>query len=291
MARSYSSTFSLLVWLLTLWTACPLAAQTLHFNLVDRETVQQRVTDVPLQNPDRKAKVEDLFRQAGCSASISEQTVKSSPLPNAMCLLKGETDQVIIVGAHYDQISPAQGIIDNWTGASLLPSLYQAISNQPRRHSFLFIAFTDEEKGLLGSGYYADHMSREEIARTSAMVNLDSLGLTSTKVWVHHADYNLVLALSTVAHATNLPLAEVDVERVGRADSDSFTYRKIPRITIHSVTQENLHVLHSSRDTVKELRFDDYYDTYHLLAAYLVYLDSTLDHDQEKGPQKPAAKY
>lgn len=290
MARWYSNTFSVLAWLLTLGTVDALAAQTLHFHLVDREVVQQRVTDVPLKNSDRKAKVEDLFRQAGCS-SISEQPVKGSRLPNAMCLLKGETDQVIIVGAHYDQISPAQGIIDNWSGASLLPSLYEAISNRPRRHSFLFIAFTDEEQGLVGSGYYADHMTREEITHTSAMVNLDTLGLTSTKVWVHHADYNLVLALSTVAHAMNLPLAEVDVERVGRADSDSFTYRKIPRITIHSVTRENLRVLHSSSDTVKELRFDDYYDTYHLLAAYLVYLDSTLDNDQEKGPQKPAAKY
>lgn len=290
MARWYSNTFSVLAWLLTLGTVDALAAQTLHFHLVDREVVQQRVTDVPLKNSDRKAKVEDLFRQAGCF-SISEQPVKGSRLPNAMCLLKGETDQVIIVGAHYDQISPAQGIIDNWSGASLLPSLYEAISNRPRRHSFLFIAFTDEEQGLVGSGYYADHMTREEITHTSAMVNLDTLGLTSTKVWVHHADYNLVLALSTVAHAMNLPLAEVDVERVGRADSDSFTYRKIPRITIHSVTRENLRVLHSSSDTVKELRFDDYYDTYHLLAAYLVYLDSTLDNDQEKGPQKPAAKY
>jgi hypothetical protein len=266
------------------------AQTTLQLNLVDRATVMQRVTDVPRKNPDREAKIKDLFNQAGCSDSISEQPVKHSKLPNAMCLLKGQTDQVIIVGAHFDSISPAEGIIDNWSGASLLASLYQGLKSQPRQHSFLFIAFTDEEQGLVGSAYYVDHMTRDEVAKTSAMVNLDTLGLTPTKVWVHHADLNLVNALSTVAHAMHLPLAEVDVERVGRADSDSFTPRNIPRITIHSLTRENIRILHSSRDTVKELHFDDYYDTYRLVSAYLVYLDQTLRSGDEKEPQKPASK-
>lgn len=263
-------------------------AQTLHFNLVDREIVVGRVQGVPQKNPDREARIRQLFDEAGCSGSISEQQVKHSKLPNAMCFLKGETDQVIIVGAHYDQISPAQGIIDNWSGASLLASLYQSLKDEKRQHGFLFIAFTDEELGLVGSGYYVDHMTPDEVSRTSAMVNLDSLGLSPTKVWVHHADANLVAALGTVAHAMHLPLAEMDVERVGRADSDSFTRRSIPRITIHSITQDTLRVLHSRRDTLKELRFDDYYDTYHLLSGYLAYLDQTLD--SRARTAKPASK-
>lgn len=284
MARWLSRAFRSCAWALALWAGSSNLAQNheLHFDLVSRDVLMQRVKDVPRKNPDRQARIKSLFGEAGCTDSIAEQAVKHARLPNTMCLLKGETDQVIIVGAHFDQISPAQGIIDNWSGASMLPSLYEALKSDKRRHSFLFIAFTDEEQGLVGSAYYADHMSADEVARTEAMVNLDSLGLTPTKVWVHHADASLVTALSTVAHAMNLPLAEVDVERVGRADSDSFTGRKIPRITIHSVTAETLRVLHSSRDTEKELHFDDYYETYRLMTAYLTYLDQTLDSGAQK---------
>ena len=290
MAKLCSKAFRFFACLLAACIGGSAVAQTLHFDLVNRDTVKQRVTDVPRKNPDREARIKALFSEAGCSGSISEQPVKRSKLPNAMCLLKGQTDQVIIVGAHFDQISPAEGIIDNWSGAALLASLYEGLKHEPRQHSFLFIAFTDEEQGLVGSAYYAGHMTDDEVARTRAMVNLDSLGLTPTKVWVHHADAILVTALASVAHAMQLPLAEVDVERVGRADSDSFTPRNIPRITIHSITRDNLRVLHTSRDTVKEFHFDDYYDTYRLMTAYLAYLDQKLPSGDEKDLQKPASK-
>ena len=34
-------------------------------------------------------------------------------------------------------------------GASLLPSLFQALKDAPRKHTFTFVGFTNEEKGLL----------------------------------------------------------------------------------------------------------------------------------------------
>lgn len=234
--------------------------------------------------------MKELFREAGCGDSISELPVKTSRLPNVMCVLPGDSDQVIIVGAHYDQISPAQGIIDNWTGASLLASLYEGLKNQKRHHTFYFIAFTDEERGMVGSAFYANHMPQAEVSKIRAMVNLDSLGLSPTKVWVHHADHMLVVALMALSNAMKLPVAEVDVERVGSSDSESFASRHIPRITIHSVTQETFRVLHSSRDTVKELKFEDYYDSYHLLTGYLAYLDQTLPLGEPK-PEEHGNKF
>lgn len=229
-----------------------------------------------MKNNEREARVKELFSAAGCGESMSELPVKTSKLPNVLCVLPGDSEQVIIVGAHYDQISPAQGIIDNWTGASLLASLYESLKSEKRHHTFFFIAFTDEERGMVGSAFYASHMTREEVSKTRAMVNLDSLGLSPTKVWMHRADHSLAASLLAVSNAMKLPVAEVDVERVGSSDSESFASRHIPRITIHSVTQETFRVLHSSRDTVKELKFDDYYDSYHLLTGYLAYLDQTL---------------
>ena len=86
-----------------------------------------------------------MFSEAGCDEQhLSEQPVKGSKQPNVICLLPGTSDKVIIVGAHFDYVSAGNGVVDNWSGASLLPSLYEAIKIEPRKHSYIFIGFTDE---------------------------------------------------------------------------------------------------------------------------------------------------
>jgi putative aminopeptidase FrvX len=257
-------------------------AQTkINFQTVDEQVVLARIQDVPAKNADRQQRVKTLFADAGCGGLVTEQEVKHSGFSNVICRLPGETDEVIIVGAHFDKVAKGTGAIDNWSGASLLASLYQSLVGTRRHHTFLFIAFCEEELGLIGSDFYSSHMSKEDIARTEAMINLDTLGLSPTKVWVHRADKNLVAALASVSHALNLPIGEMDVERVGSADSESFASKRVPRITIHSLTQATFPILHSSEDTLKQLHPHDYYDTYRLVSGYLAYLDETLQ------PRKP----
>lgn len=282
-SRSNKSKLARFLCALLLSTLAAQAQVQILYSSISKETVLKRITDVPRQNDAREQKIKSLFADVGCADKLTEQPVKYAKNPNVICTLPGETDEVIIVGAHYDQISPAEGIIDNWSGASLLPTLYESLVDTTRKHTFIFIAFADEEHGLVGSHFYADHMSHEEVARTEAMVNIDSLGLSPSKVWVHNADRNLVSALATVSRTLKLPASEMDVERVGSTDSESFDSRHIPRITIHSVTQNTLHVLHSGDDNARALRPDDYYDSYRLIAAYLAYLDQTL---QPRTPKK-----
>jgi hypothetical protein len=64
---------------------------------------------------------------------------------------------------------------------------------------------------------------------------------------------------------------------VGSSDSEEFARRKIPRITIHSVTQQTWPILHSSQDNMKAVHLDDFYDSYRLIEGYLVYLDGALN--------------
>jgi len=238
--------------------------------------VLARIQDVPAKNQDRQQRVKALFAEAGCQEPIGEQKVAHSNYSNIICRLPGETEEVIIVGAHFDKVEHGTGAIDNWSGASLLASLYESLAGTKRHHTFLFIAFCEEELGLLGSEFYASRMTKDDVGRTEAMINLDTLGLSPTKVWVHRADKNLVSALASVAQALKLPASEMDVERVGSADSESFAGKKIPRITIHSLTRETFPILHSNQDTIKQLHPDDYYDTYRLVSGYLAYLDLTL---------------
>jgi putative aminopeptidase FrvX len=254
-----------------------IAAESVQYKPVSRDIVEARLRRYSGNNKQREATIKQMFTEAGCDGQhLSEQPVKESRLPNVICALPGSTDEVIIVGAHFDHVLDVDGVVDNWSGASLLPSLFEAIKVVPRKHTYLFIAFTDEEQGLVGSSFYARSMTREQVAATTAMVNMDTLGLGPTEIWGSHADKGLNSAMAYVAKQLNMPVASVNVEQIGAsADSESFAARKIPSITIHSLTQEawSAHILHSPRDKFSAMHLDDYYQTYQLVAAYVAFLD------------------
>jgi hypothetical protein len=251
------------------------AAENVRYNPVSRPVIEARLGKYAGNNKDREASLKQIFADAGCADHTSEQPVKGSKLPNVICVLPGSSDKVIIVGAHFDRVSEGDGVVDNWSGASLLPSLYEAVKVEPRKHSYIFIGFTDEEKGEVGSRFYVTQMTNEQVASTDAMVNMDTLGLAPPEVWGSHSDQRLAGALGYMAKRLNVPLSRVDVDQVGSSDAEQFSERKIPRITIHSLTQEswNARILHTSKDKISAMRLDDYYDTYRLLAAYIAFLD------------------
>ena len=254
---------------------CSLAAAQVEFRKVDRTVVESRLKDFAGKNDDREAGIRKLFTESGCKDHLSEQAVRKLP-PNVVCVLPGQTDEVIVVGAHTDKVDAGDGVVDNWSGASLLPSLYQSLDVEPRHHTYVFIGFTAEEKGLVGSEYYVHQLSPGQRKKIVAMVNMDTLGVGPTKVWASHADKALLQALTAMASGMKLPLAAVNVDGMGTADSESFAWFKIPRITIHSITPETWAILHSNRDRLSAVKLEDYYNSYLLIAGYLAYLDTYL---------------
>ena len=253
-------------------------SQPIRFRLADRSVIEEHLKSFSNKNSEREAAIRAWFAESGCKEpNLSEQSLERKLPPNVICVLPGETQEVIVVGAHTDHVDTfGDGVVDNWTGASLLPSLLYSLSGQSRRHTFVFVGFTAEEKGLVGSEYYAEHLTPEQRTRIEAMVNMDSLGLSPTKVWATHADKALLDALALVASASGLPIAAVNVDGLGTADSESFARYQIPRITLHSVTEETWPILHSTRDRLDAVKMKDYYDSYHLVAEYLAYLDDVL---------------
>jgi putative aminopeptidase FrvX len=250
----------------------------IHYDTVPAEDINRRLADFKDTNSKRELEVHALFEEVGCNSDhLTEQAVKHARDPNVICVLPGQTDSRIIVGAHFDFANAGQGVVDNWSGCSLLPSLYQSLKTFPRRHTFLFIAFTDEEKGLVGSDFYVHQMSKEDVRGISAMVNMDSLGAGPTELELDRGDKRLANALATVANSMHLPWSVVNVHGVGRSDSDSFQDRHVPTLLVHSITQETLPILHTARDKMTAIHAAEYYDSYLLLAAYLAYLDATLE--------------
>jgi hypothetical protein len=257
---------------------CLCAQQRFEFNTVKQEFVEARLRRVAVKDSEREATLRAIFEEVGCAAPrLQEQAVKHARLPNVICTLPGETDGIVIASGHFDHVELGKGAVDDWSGVSLLPSLYQVLAMHPRKHTFVFIGFTSEESGLVGSQFYVKSLTPEERSRIRAVVNLECLGLSSTKVWLSGSDKKLAGILAGVARVLQAPLQAVDVQQVGSDDSQAFAAKKIPVVSIHSVTQETLRVLHSPRDDLKAINLEEYYQTYRLTCAYLAYLDGALE--------------
>ena len=250
------------------------AGLSISFKTLPKADIERRLLTFQDTNFKRELQLRSLFEEAGCTGDhLTEQRVKHAQAPNVICTMAGDTGSVILVGAHFDFVDRGQGVVDNWSGCSLLPSLFESLKGAARHHTFVFAGFTNEEEGLVGSRFYVHELSKEAKQNIRAMVNLDSLGLTPTKMETDRADKQLAQALATMAANLKLPLDVVNVHGVGRSDSDSFQDSKIPTINIHSVTTETFPILHTPRDRMNAIHLDDYYNTYLLLRAYLAYLD------------------
>src|SRR5215471_10984200 len=127
---------TLKVLILLIAATVPTWAQ-LRFNVVNREIVEQRLKAYKGNDNQREATLKGFFESAGCTGDkLTEQPVEGLKQPNVICELPGKTDSIIVVGAHYDHVADGDGVVDNWSGASMLPSLYEALKGEQRQNTF-----------------------------------------------------------------------------------------------------------------------------------------------------------
>jgi len=113
---------------------------------------------------------------------------------NVIGILRGSDPvlrrEIVVIGAHYDHLGHGgfnslapdeegaihNGADDNASGVSAMLDVARRIAAGPRpARSVLFIAFTGEESGLLGSSYFASHPTVPSDTMV-AMINLDMVG-------------------------------------------------------------------------------------------------------------------
>lgn len=110
---------------------------------------------------------------------------------NVVGFLKGKSDTTIIIGAHYDHLGYGgqgskytgterkihPGADDNGSGTAGLVELarYFSARRDQLQHSLLFIAFSGEEAGVLGSNYFVKHMTIDS-GKVRMMLNMDMIG-------------------------------------------------------------------------------------------------------------------
>jgi hypothetical protein len=162
--------------------------------------------------------------------------------------------EFVVIGAHMDHLGmggissldasrkPAihHGADDNASGTAALLGIAQSLP--PTKRSVLFIAFSGEERGLLGSKHYVEH-PLVPLEKTVAMFNLDMVGrlrqnkLSALGVGTGDAWPTLL----DDANKTALFSLSRDEGSFGGSDHQSFAAKKIPVLFFFTGLHEDYH--------------------------------------------------
>jgi hypothetical protein len=190
---------------------------------------------------------------AGIGGAVGENVI--GILPGHDPTLRSE---IVIVGAHYDHLGPGRfgaldpdsmgkihnGADDNASGASALIHIAHKLAANPPARTVVFIAFSGEEAGLLGSDYYVKH-PLFPLTATYAMVNMDMVGRL-------RADRLLIYGSATATEFPALldslnagPEARFDLKASGdgwgRSDQSSFYAVGKPVLHVFTDLHEDYH--------------------------------------------------
>ena len=249
------------------------------------------------------------FDEQGAMASITTEVVRSEvPAYNVIGILEGSDpvlrNETIVIGAHYDHLgrggegSLAQrpgeihhGADDNASGVAGVLELARVFATQrPRpKRTMVFIAFSGEEEGLLGSNYYVNHPAKP-LANTVAMINMDMIGrmrerklivggVGTAKEWrelvetgnalqstsVAATNKNAIgIGLPVVVSANGRPIVTADSTKTfdltlqedgyGPSDHSSFYAKQIPVLFFWTGNHADYH---KPSDTFDKINYDD----------------------------------
>jgi len=185
-----------------------------------------------------------------------ERVVKT--VHNVVGYLPGETDEYVIIGAHYDHLglggqfslAPSltgtvhPGADDNASGTSGVIELARHFSALPKpKRGILFMTFAGEELGLLGSGYYANHPELP-LDKAVAMINMDMIGrVRDGKLYVGGAGTGTTLRedLDSITPRFPLHVDYSDNSGYGSSDHTSFTAKQVPVLFFFSGLHGDYH--------------------------------------------------
>ena len=180
-----------------------------------------------------------------------------------------EPARAIVMGAHYDHLgyggpsslapnqrAPHVGADDNASGVTAMLTAAERLGQRAKKgwkpaHSLVFVAFSAEEMGLVGSSRFSDG-PRDSLSRVpetdavEAMVNLDMVGrLRNERVQV--MGVGSAAELPAIVRSTNdaVPAARFDVKTsedgYGPSDHQSFYKKNVPVLMLFTGAHSDYH--------------------------------------------------
>ncbi len=145
------------------------------------------------------------------SVDISAKLNKKYTASNIVACIRGSLpDSFIVFSAHYDHLGKMgsntffPGASDNASGTAMLLYLAQYYAAHPQRYTMVFIAFSGEEAGLLGSAHFVQN-PLFPLANIKMLCNLDIMGdatdgVTVVNATMHPKEYELLTSLNNQHH-------------------------------------------------------------------------------------------
>jgi hypothetical protein len=185
---------------------------------------------------------------------------ESLPTQNVVALLRGRDPalrgQYVVIGAHFDHLGTSTngaldpdardavrlGADDNASGSAAVLELARIFAKSPPRRSLLFVNFSGEEQGTLGSGYFVDH-TPVPIDSIDAMLNFDMVGrLRADKLIVYGvATAKELPGLLDSANIAPRLAITAQGDGFGPSDHSSFYARSIPVLHFFTDLHEDYH--------------------------------------------------
>ena len=180
-------------------------------------------------------------------------------------------EECVIVGAHYDHLglggensaSPDQigqphlGADDNASGTAAMLEVARAFASQPPpRRPVIFVAFSGEELGVLGSAFFVKNPPAGcPVAKMQLMVNLDMVGRPQQgKLYVHGVDTAKGLRALVKEEAGRHPSITLKVEPggegFGSSDNTSFYSKDVPVLYLFNGAHIDYHRVSDTADKI-----------------------------------------
>lgn len=203
--------------------------------------------------------------------SVETELIEGSSTNIAGVILGSDptlASQYIVVGAHYDHLGMGDenslhssrdpiihpGADDNASGTAGLIELARRLKANPPRRSIMFIAFSGEEKGLIGSKYWTTTPT-VPLNDVAAMINMDMIGrLKDNKLNIQGTGTSAIWPTLITRTKTDLPLViSSTADGFGPSDHSSFTAKSIPVLFFFTGLHSDYH---RPTDTWEKLNYD-----------------------------------
>jgi Zn-dependent M28 family amino/carboxypeptidase len=211
--------------------------------------------------------------------------------------------EYVVVGAHYDHIGMGDenslasstepmihfGADDNASGTAGIIELAAAFKRRPAKRSIVFMAFSGEEKGLLGSKHWVSNPTLP-LGQIVAMVNLDMIGrLTNGKLNIQGTGTSPIWPRVIDSAKAGLPLTvTTTADGFGPSDHSSFTAKNIPVLFYFTGLHGDYH---RPSDTWDKINADGEATVLKMVEKSIrIVADSTARPEFTKGAEKPAAQ-
>ena len=174
---------------------------------------------------------------------------------NILGFINNNAEQTIIIGAHYDHLGFGSegslyrgkekaihnGADDNASGVAVMLDLISKLKNANKSNNYLFMAFSGEEMGLLGSNYFVKNPTID-IKKANYMINMDMVGRlkADSTLAVYGVGTSPRFKQSLMANNTRFKLIEKE-SGVGPSDHTSFYLSDIPVLHFFTGQHEDYH--------------------------------------------------